>query len=299
MKNFFVLLKDAAEHWLDDHCYRWSASLAYYALFSIFPLVLLCVSIFGFVLGDDDETRSSILQTFSAIGSPETRALLEDTLTSMQAHQSARGIGAIVGVVTLLFGASGVFVELSAALNTIWRCPEPEAKSVLASVLETLKDRGRGFLLVLAMGLIVPASLIANSMIAVVEDSAGRYVDAPWFWQPLELIGSGAFLALILASLFRALPQCQVSWRDVFPGAFLTAGLFTLLKQLLVWYFETVGDYSAYGAAGAVLGFLAWIYLVDMIVLYGAEFTRLYALRHGSLKGTQESEPASRAAAAH
>src|SRR5580692_7504253 len=111
-RPLFGLLKDAGVRWSDDQCYRLGASLSYYAVFSIFPLLLLCVTAVGYVMGHDESVRDRLLDYVSRSGAPEMRPLLDQTLTSMQTHETARGVGALVGVVTLLFGASGVFSEL-------------------------------------------------------------------------------------------------------------------------------------------------------------------------------------------
>src|SRR5580704_15575694 len=120
------LLQERATRWVNDRCYRLGASLAYYAIFSLFPLLLLSITVLGYALGEGPATRTALLDAATGVGgSPAVRALLDETLVSMQQHRTARGVGAVVGLATLLFGASGVFSELSTSLNTIWRVEEP------------------------------------------------------------------------------------------------------------------------------------------------------------------------------
>jgi membrane protein len=275
IRALLKLLGQSASRWVDDACHRMGASLAYYALFSLFPLTLLAVAVFGFFLGDDPGTRERILATIDP-GSPGTREILDETLRSMQEHHSARGIGAIIGFVTLLFGASGVFGELDTSFNKIWRAPAktmPFWKSVVAEI----KAKGLSFLLVVFAGVLILASLATSTAVAALGNSTqsllGRSPLVAWGWRLAELSVGFTFLSAVFATIFRVLPPTRVTWRDVFPGAVVTALLFTLLKQLLAWYLGHAGSFAAYGAVGGVLALLTWIYVSSLVVFFGAEIT--------------------------
>lgn len=282
-RGTLTLLQEAGVRWADDGCYRLAASLAFYALFSIFPLLLLSVTVFGFFLGHDPSIRQRLLGSVANATTPEFRVLLEQTLDSMQTHLTARGVGAAVGLVTLLFGASSVFSELQFAFNAIWRVKPPPSKGMWSALLEAAKDKAISFVVVVAAGLALLVSLTVTTLLTAIGGSAqGASVNTVG-WVLLETILSFAFLTGLFAAMFRMLPRADVRWRDVLGGATFTALLFTVLKHLLAWYLGHLGSYAAYGAVGAVLGLLMWIYLASLFLFFGAECTRVYAERFGSL----------------
>jgi membrane protein len=281
MRAVVALFRETATRWADDRCYRLGASLAYYAIFSLFPLLLLSLTVLGYALGEGDSVRTEVLDSLTgATGSPAVRALLDQTLASMQAHRTARGVGAVVGILALVFGASGVFSELSASLNAIWRVREPESRTVWQWVVGFVSDKALSFGLVGAAGLLLLGSLVLSTGLSAISE--GAYGHLPRW--PIELLASLLFPTVALAAMFRTLPQTRVRWSDVYGGALLVAILLTLLKRLLAWFLAHVGSYAAYGAVGAVLGLLLVIYVSSLVMFFGAEFTRVYAERFGSLR---------------
>ncbi len=287
-KRLASLLREAAVRWSDDQCYRLGASLSYYAVFSIFPLLLLCVTAVGFVMGHDETVRDRLLDYVSKSGAPQMRPLLDQTLASMQTHETARGVGALVGVVTLFFGASGVFSELEGTLNIIWRVKSPETRSIWQAVLAAIKDKALSFLVVIGTALALLLSLLVSAALSAIDSTASEVITSPTLWLLVEAGVSIGLLTALFATMYRMIPQTAIAWRDVLGGALLAAGLFTGLKRLLAWYLGHVGSYAAYGAVGGVLGLLAWIYLASLILFFGAEFTRVYAERCGSLVATKK-----------
>jgi membrane protein len=278
-----AILKEAATRWIDDSCYRMGASLAFYAIFSLFPLMLVAVSVLGFVLGHDPATREKVVGLVAGTLSPESRALLEDTLASMQAHSTARGLSALVGAATLFFGASGVFSELETSLNTIWRgAPNPSA-GLRVTILRAVVDKAIAFGAVVTAALILLASLLATTALSAVSRSALTVIPVPALWQGAEALVSFGITSFLFAIIFRVLPRANVTWRDVTWGALLSALLFSISKHLLAWYLGHLGSYAAYGAVGGVLGLLTWIDLVSFGFFLGAETTRVYAEQAGSL----------------
>ena len=150
--------KEAGVRWMDDACYRLGAAFAYYALFSIFPLMLLSITAVGFVLGSDESARQRVLSSVP-VPSPEFRVLLDQTLQSMQTHRTARGLGAVVGAVALFLGASGVFSELESSLDLIWKVKSRRSKGVWSSLLEALQSKAISFAVVVIAAAAVLASL--------------------------------------------------------------------------------------------------------------------------------------------
>jgi membrane protein len=288
-KHFLALLGEAATAWVDDECYRRGASLSYYAVFSLFPLLLLCVAAIGFVMGHDDSLRGRLLDYVARSGAPEVRPLLDETLASMQKHETARGIGAIVGLVTIFLGASGVFSELEAALNVIWRVKAQAGLSIWGTVLRALEDKGLSFLVVMGASMAILLSVLLSTGLSSLGATTEQLGLSPLAWIGVEALGSVGLLTLLFAMMFRMIPHTDVAWRDVWRGALLTAILFAGLKRLLAWYFGHLGSYAAYGAVGGFLGLLAWIYFASLILLFGAEFSHASGERYGSRNRNSEA----------
>jgi membrane protein len=277
-----ALLHETASRWIRDRCDRLGAAVSYYAIFSIFPLLLLSVTLVGYALGEGASTRTALVEAVvEATGAPSIRGVLDDTLRNMQAHRTARGVGAVIGLLTLLFGASKVFSELNASLNLIWRVPDERAHGTWRqSVVAAAKAKLIALGLVLAAGLLLIASLVVSTGLDAMSEAASGLP-----WGVFELVVSTLLLALTLAAMFRTLPRMHIAWSDVAAGALLSAVLLTVLKKLLAWYLAHATSYAAYGAVGAMLGLLVLIYLSSLIVFLGAELSRVYAERFGSLRG--------------
>jgi membrane protein len=275
------LASEAGSRWVDDQCYRLGASLAYYALYSIFPLLLISVAGVGFLLGSGDDERARVLASLPGV-SAEMRALIDETLASMQAHSTARGWGAAVGVATLVFGASGVFSELESSLDVIWRAKTTRTTNVWSTLLEALKQKALSFGAVIGAAVILLGSLAVSTALTAIGRVARGEV-ASNLWRMVEAGLSALCLTLLFSAVFHLVPHVQTRWRDVFGGAFLTSVLFVGSKTALAWYLARLGNYAAYGAVGAVLGLLTWIYVASLVLFYGAEFARVYTERYGSL----------------
>lgn len=269
--------------WAQDACYRLGSSLAFAGLFSIFPLLLLAVTVVGFVLGQDASVRDRIVASVSGATSSPFRTLLDQTLASMQTHRTARGVGAVVSAVALVLGASGAFAELQSSLNLIWRARPPPSTGIRSAIFGALKAKAFSFAVVVVAALAVLALLVASTALATLRGTTATAGAGKALWQGLDIAVSIASLTLLIAAVYRLVPQTRVAWGDAFPGALLTAVLFTAAKNVLAWYFGHLGDYAAYGAVGAVLGLLTWIYIMSILVFFGAEFARVYAERFGSL----------------
>jgi membrane protein len=274
-----AILAEAGVRWVDDACYRMGASLAFFALFSLLPLVLVTMAVLGFFLGDDPATRERLIDSLAGVLSAQSRVLLDASLASLQSHVAARGVGAVVGAATLVFGASGVFSELETSLNTIWRVPPPPAAGLRAAILRALRDKATSFATVAGAGAVLFVSLLVTTGLKSLAGSPDRTLPDAVAWRIVDEIASVGLATLLFAIVFRMLPRTEVAWRDVLGGAFLTALLFAVLKYLLAWYLGDIGSYAAYGAIGAVLALLSWIYLVSLIVFFGAEVTRVFAER--------------------
>lgn len=282
------LFRKSFSRWDDDDCLRLGAALSYYALFSLFPLILLCVSGVGIFLGRGEDTRSRILGMLDL--PPAGATLVNDTLTNMQEHQTAGGIGAVIAVAFLFIGASAVFSELDFAFNRFWGVRQAATGSLWKTIVLFLKTKLSSLALVVLAGVFVLASLIVSTVLGAFESSMEVVVPFAWAWDLVEIAVSTALLTLTFAALFRMLPQAPVAWRDVGWGALLTTVLLTLSKRILAWYLAHLGSYAAYGAVGSVLALLTWIYFTTQIIYFGGEFTRVYAEEYGSLRSRARAE---------
>jgi membrane protein len=288
------LFSKSADRFDDLEGFRLGAAFSYYSTFAIFPLVLLTVTVVGFVIGDDGPTRDRIL---GAVGTadPSVRAVIEQTLSSMQQSSGARKTSAIIGLVSLLFSASGAFVELDFTLNKIWRVKPRCGKGILGKVSVFLHERLSGFACVAGIGLFMIVSLVASSTLSAVADAAD-FKMMPALLQTAELAVSITLLSLAFAAAFHFVPRSRPPFRDVIGGAVLTTVLLTVLKAVFALYLSHLTSYSAYGIVGGVLALATWIYLSSQIIFFGATLTRVHCEMTGC-PAAQERAAAERAAA--
>lgn len=285
-REAFSLFRAAGARWLSDRCDRLGAALAYYAMFSFFPLLLLSITALGYALGNDTSMRERLIDSVATMaGSAEVRSLLDDTLTSMEQHRTARGVGAVIGGLSLIFSASGVFSELSSSINTIWRVKEAEPSTFRGQVRVFLRSHVAAVVIVGATGLTLLASLALGTAVTAMKNAGAM----PWIWGPAEFVASTLLLGAALAAMFRILPQTRVAWADVAWGALVAALALSVLRRLLAVYLAHIGNYAAYGVVGGILGLMLLVYLSSLVVFFGAEFARVFAdrraqrrLEHGS-----------------
>jgi membrane protein len=289
LARFWELVSRAGSRWFQDECYRLGAALSYYAVFSLVPLLLICVTVVGFILGDNASTRLSIVQYVQRSGAPELGPLLADTLASMQKHQTARGVGAAVGGLTLVIGASGVFSELESALDRIWPTTTPVSQPLGRRILLAIKGKAMSFLVVAGVALILLLSLLLSTGLSLLARTTGTtYLS----WMVAETLVSLVVLTVFIAAIFHLVPKKPVPWTDAWRGAFVTSALFVGLKRLLAWYLTYLGNYAAYGAVGEFLSLLVWIYVVSDIFLFGAEFCRVDSEARDRVRRSKSSDDA-------
>ncbi len=287
-KDILGLLKDTASRWSDCNAPRLGASLAFYMLLSMAPLMILIVAICGLVFSQASAQEQILAQVrgISGAAGEKTVAMLIEN-----AHQPKSGITAtVVAFITLLSGASGVFLELRDSLNTIWGAPKAVAGGWKGMVWQRVVSFG----MVLALGFLLLASLILSAAIAIVENFFAGLVPVH-----LAVAGHVANVAISLVAIsalfgliFKFVPDVPIAWRDVGVGAVVTAILFTIGKTLLAWYLGTVGVGSTYGAAGSLVALVVWVYYSAQIFFFGATFTKVYADTYGSRASRkQQSKP--------
>jgi len=274
--SVFGLLKETVGEFIADKAMRLSAALAYYSVFSLAPLLIIAISIAGAIFGDDAARGAIEYQLTDAIGR-DSAVAVQEMLTAI--HIEGKGtLMTIVGIVVLLFAASGVFAQLKDAMNTIWGIGVKPGRGVKSAV----RKRLLAFSLVLVIGFLLLVSLVMSAAVAAATKWLGDALPLPGFiFASVSLIISLGVVTLLFAMIFKILPDAEVRWKDVWIGAFLTAVLFTVGKLLLALYLSREGAASAYGAAGALILLLSWVYYSANILMFGAEFTQVYARRSG------------------
>lgn len=275
-----ALLYESASEWSRQKGSRLGASLAFYTLLSVAPLLLLAVSIGGLVFGHRI-AESQLVQELEALIGPQGSHGLEALLSSVQ--NRAHGILAtLAGLIALFFGASGAVLDLRDALNTIWEVP-PRDTPFLRSLLQIVTDRLFSFALVLGIGLLLLASLVASTW----EVAAGSYfsgvfpIPEPVLYT-LNLLVWFLLVTGLFAAVYKLLPEPRLEWRDVLLGAAVTSFLFTVGRFLIGLYLGRASFASTYGAAASVVVLMIWVYYSGQIFYLGAEFTKIFTLRYGS-----------------
>jgi membrane protein len=278
--SLWSLIKESISQWSEDYAPSMGAALAYYTIFSIAPLLVIAIALAGFFFGQDAASGEIFAQLRGLLGD-EGAAAVQGLVKS--ASEPGRGtFAAVAGVVTLLIGATTVFGELQSDLDRIWDAPKPE-KSGLWGML-----RGRllSFGMILGIGFLLLVSLILSAALSAL----GRFFDA-WFgeWelaiQTVNFVVSFAMITGLFAMIYKLLPRCDISWKDVWVGATVTSLLFAIGKLLIGLYLGKSSVTSGFGAAGSLVIVLVWVYYSAQIFLLGAEFTKVYAHRYGSRRG--------------
>lgn len=279
------MLKEAFHDWRDDQAPRLGAALAYYAVFSLAPLLLIAIAIAALVFGEE-AARGQVVQEIQGLLGKDGGKLVEEAIQN--ARQPSEGIWAtVLGVAGLLLGASGAFNELKSALNTIWEVA-PRKGGGLKGLL---KDRLLSFAMVLVIGFLLLVSLVVSAALTALGNGLGRFVPSELpVLQAVNVVASLAVVTLLFAMLFKYVPDAEVEWRDVWAGAFATAVLFTVGKLAIGLYLGSRSVGSAYGAAGSLVIVLVWVYYAAQILFFGAELTQVYASRHGSRIGDAAPE---------
>jgi len=296
--NLPNLFKLTYQGWKEDKASRLSAALAYYTIFSLAPMLLIIIAVTG-LFWQRDVVQSQVLNQIEGLVGAEGRTFVSDLLTS--AGSPARGIlGTIVGIVTLIFGALGVFNELHNALNTIWEVEEEE--DTKSGFLEGLKKiifgRLLSFGMILGIGFLLLVSLVISAGLSAMQETVGNAIPlSEILLQILNLIISVGVITVLFALIFKFLPDAEIAWRDVWLGAFVTAVLFSLGKLLIGLYLGNSAVASSFGAAGSLVLLLLWVYYSVQILLFGAEFTQVYANQFGSKIVPEGEEAAAQPAA--
>jgi membrane protein len=277
-RNVFGLLKQTFQEWLEDKAPQLGAALAYYTVFSLAPLILVLLAIVGVIFRDDPAGAwNKITQQMSYFLDPSTLEVVQN-IAQKAAEPGKSTIATIIGVALAIFGASGVFGQLQDALNTIWGVKAKPGGGMSGF----LRTRFLSFAMVAGVCFLLLVSLTLESLLKAFSHYVQSILPSGIIVAlAVYLIFDFAVVVLLFAMIFKFLPDVQIQWRDVWIGAVITAILFGIGKWLLGFYLGSGAAGSAYGAASSLITLLLWVYYSSQILLFGAEFTQVYAARAG------------------
>ena len=277
LREAVAILKNTALAWWNDNTFRLAASLAFYTIFSLAPILLIAVGTASLFFAREraiNQVANELQRLIGEQGAGTIRQVLEST--GGLGH-GARAI--TIGIVTLILGSSVVFAELQAALNQIWGVKAEVRRGL---ILDLVLDRLRSFSIALGVGFLLLVSLVLSASLSALQDYLTNWMPSlPWLWQAGNMTISFFAVGVLFALIYKYLPDVQIQWRDVWIGALVTSLLFNTGKYVISIYLGHAAIGSAFGAAGSFAVLLVWIYYSALISFFGAEFTQVYARRHG------------------
>lgn len=282
-KEVFILLKDSAVSFMEHKGLRLSAALAYYTIFAMAPLLLIVIWVVGFLYGQHMEgpeaVQNEIFNEAAEILGKETTAQIQDIVRRISLSDQS-GIGVVIGIGTLVFASTTIFVQIQEGINFIWDV-KPKPKKGWKKMLI---NRVLSFSMVLGLGFLLVTSLLLNGIIMALSGVISRYFPELSVYL-MSWVSTGiTFLVItvLFGFIFRFLPDAKIRFRDILGGALFTAFLFMLGRYLIGLYMQYTAPGSAYGAAGSLIVLLLWVNYSAAIMYFGAEFTKQYAKKHGN-----------------
>jgi membrane protein len=277
IKNIWLLLKDSAVAWADDNIGEQGAALSFFTIFSLSPLLILVILLSSLSFGQEAASGHLVSQIRGLIGI-EGAKFVQSLITN--AYKSGSSVvAAVFSVVMLLLGASAVFIQLRDSLNMIWRVQQKPMGTIHAF----LRVRLLSFAMILGIGFLLLISLVVSAVLAAMSDYLSNFLDIlKSMMNLLDFVVSFFGITVMFALIFKFLPAATIKWKDVWVGAAVTSFLFSIGKIVIGLYLGNGAIGSTFGAASSLVIFMLWAYYSSQIVLFGAEFTRIYAMRFGS-----------------
>jgi membrane protein len=278
MLRFWRVLKRAGEEFINDNGMKLSASLSYYTIFAIGPVLIIIISLAGLFFGKEAVQGKIYFQLNGLLGS-NAALQIQEIIKNIERSQLSTS-GAILGVVVFLIGATGVFTEMQDSINFIWSVKAKPQKGWL----KLLVNRLISFSLIISFGFILMVSLIIHALIDVLHDNLIEFFDEAtvYVFQMVNYVVLFLVIAVLFAIIFKVLPDAKIKWKDSFIGAAFTSALFMAGKYLISLYLTNSTIGVTFGAAASFVLILLWVYYSSIILYFGAEFTKVYALSHGS-----------------
>jgi membrane protein len=277
IKKAFSLIKNTGIAFVNDNAFKLSASLSYYTIFALAPLLIIVISLAGIFFGKV-AVQGRIYSQLNGIVGNEPALQIQEIIKNIQ-HTHATTAGAVIGAILLVIAATGVFTEMQDSINYIWSVKAKPKKGWL----KFLGNRLLSFSLILGMGFLLLVSLIINTMLALLSDRLLKFF--PNYTVSFFHTVNSIFILIVISGLFtiifKVLPDAIISWKDAIIGAAVTATLFLLGKFLIGYYLGRSNLGITYGAAASIIIILSWVYYSALILYFGAEFTKIYALQAG------------------
>jgi membrane protein len=277
IRKYSRLFRDAFKAFIDDNCIKLSAALSYYTIFSIGPLLVIVISLLGFFLGRD-AVRGKLFGQIEGLVGSDAALQIQEIIKNIQNTQSGT-IGTIIGAIILVIGATGIFTEIQDSINFIWSLRAKPKRGLLKLVINRLLS----FSLIVSLGFLLLVSLVVSALMDLLNDRLTRLFPAPtvYIFYVLNLVTVFAIIAVLFAIIFKVLPDGKIKWKDAFVGASFTAFLFLIGKFAIGYYIGSSSLGVTYGAAASIIIILTWVYYTSIILYFGAEFTKIFALEYG------------------
>ena len=276
VRPVWTIVREAASEWMEDNATRLSAALAFYTILSVAPLLLIVVAVAGWVFGAEAATERLQEQARSFVG--DAGAEVFKTTVEHANRPSTGVLATVIGIATLLFGASGVFGELQGMMNVVWNVKSRPGRGIWG----TIRARFVSFGMVLAVGFILLVSLVITAALAAMGGYLNDLVPGlPTMMYIANFVVSFEVVTVLFGLIFKVLPDAKIAWKDVWFGALMTALLFTVGKYLIGLYLGKAGVATPFGAAGSVVAFVVWVYYSGLILFFGAELTQVKARHAG------------------
>ncbi|WMJ73167.1 YihY/virulence factor BrkB family protein [Cytophagaceae bacterium ABcell3] len=277
MRDFFKVLKRAVVEYIDDEPFDLSAIVAFYAIFSLPALLIIVISLVGYVFGHDAVEGEIEAQISEAIG--QEAAVQVQTMIANAYEDENTKLMTIIGIAVLLFGATSVLVSLQRSLNRVWWV---RTKKESTGVKKIARDRIASFGIILAIGFLLLISLLVTAGLSALGSWVRQALPTSlyYFFYVLHFVVSLTFIAVLFSLLFKFLPDVRVQWKSLWKGALFTSFLFMIGKFAMGIYFGNMDPASSYGAAGSVILILLWVNYSCLILFLGAKFTKKYAEYH-------------------
>jgi membrane protein len=278
MLRFWRILKRAVTEFLNDNGMKLGASLSYYTIFSMGPVLIIIISLAGIFYGKEAVQGKIYYQLEGIVGNTAAIQIQEIIKNIEQSQLSASG--AVVGIVVLLIGATGVFTEIQDSINYIWAVKAKPQKGWLKLIM----NRVISFSLIVSFGFILLVSLIVHAMVDLLHDKLMRFFDevTVYIFEAVNYVLLFVIISTLFAIIFKVLPDAKIKWKDAYMGASFTSALFLVGKFLIGLYIAQSNIGLTYGAAASIVLILLWVYYSSIILYFGAEFTKVYALSYGS-----------------
>ena len=274
LKKLWYILHQTGARWARNDGNLLAAGMAYYAAFSFFPLLVVLISALGFALRVSASAQSAQEQLLDLLKQNTAPALADEVRSILAEVQTRAPVSGIVGLVTLLFGAIGIFSQLESAFDRIWHDANPHSRGVWSAIRNALWNRLKAFLTLFGLGLLVIVAFIADLVLTAVKNSTHRIVVAQWAWNDLQFFLSIGLNTIMLTLLYRLIPRVAVRWRDAFYGGITVALVWQLGSQAVSW-FIVGGNYSAYGVIGSFIAVMLWVYCASILLFFGAQMVEV------------------------